>query len=284
MENLSQGETENLLSTSTVSLAVQKAKSTTPTHTLHSLLEEVDNKINYENDMYQNLQSHRKKILMDSSNEVYEHGQRRGICYSGRSSPSTEGPASFQDSLSEPALNSSPSLAPFYEGGKEKSQGTQTDSSDASIDGSSETHLVSNDPHPSPPQVSPETSRSFMTDSHNHPYQSIFSKEKPLPPPRTCSYMTTLMSSTTMPGSTYSHDSKHYGTERSLPSPSMTTSSAGYYTPTSITDEYPLDQTRTNFSQRSRGTRPQSAPSSRHQVCCDAFILYIYISYTYGLE
>jgi hypothetical protein len=228
--------------------------------------------------VYQHAQSHRKKILLiDSCNEVYEHTQRRGVFYSGRSSPSTEEPASSPDSVSEPVLNSSPSLTPFYDGGKEKSQGTQTDSSEASIDASSETHLAAHDPHSSPPQVSPETSRSFITEPNNHSFQ----RQKPLPPTRTCSYMTALMSSTTAPVSINSHESKHYFTEGALPSPSTITSSAGHYPPTSMTDEYQIDQTRTNPTQRSRGTRPQSAPSSRHQVCVIHFYSLLPKSYSF---
>lgn len=249
VENLSQEETEKLLSTSTVSLAVQKPKSTTQTNALQALLQEVNSKINNDGDVYQQAYSHRKKLLtMDTSNEVYEQQRQKGL-YSGWSSPSVEEPTSSPDSVTEALLNSSPSLQPFYDDRREKTTGTQTDSSEASIDGEILTSLTDNQSS----LVNQELSRPI---EHNSPQSQYSSQEKPLPPPRSCSFMTALMSTAMEPQNV---TSQYYFTEGRQP---LTTK--GVYS--SIVDEYP-GESHVYTNQPVRGMRPQSAPTARQQVC-----------------
>lgn len=240
---------------------------------------------------------------MDNCSDMYEqHSQRQKGLYSGLSLPSVEEHTSSPDSgsVTEPSMNSSPSLQPFYDERREKSKGTQTDSSEPSIDGE-----IHGDSHSLPVSAefnSPASDYSLVTaftshslqrmvvndhstttttshsqqrpcfNEHNHhaethhshslqrplsehsppvtSYSSQYStEEKPLPPPRSCSFMTSLMPTT--------KSSQHYVTEGQLMSVSM-----GMHP--SVIEDYTNDH---NYgSQPSRGMRPQSAPTSRQQV------------------
>lgn len=293
------------MSTSTVSLALQKSKPPTPTHTLHSLLEEVNNKLNNESDVYQHAHSHRKKLLtMDSaSTDMYEqhrHGQKE--LYSAWSSPSVEEHTQDSRYISE-QLNTSLSLQPLYEEREEKSKGTQTDSSETSIDselnGDSSSlpcsaefgqpvsnhslstaftnhsmHRTVVNGHAMPDNTSHTHSSTRhcnnehhdMKDTHHlsqrisnrsppietHSWNSQYSEEKPLPPPRSCSFITSLIATSTAAP----HSSQHY----------VMDGQGGRHS--SVMNEYPSDVNHGYVNQPSRIGRPQSAPTARQQQVC----------------
>jgi len=245
---------------------------------------------------------------MDSASaDMYEHhphGQKE--IYSAWSSPSVEEHA--QDRYIPEQLNTSLSLQPLYEERNETCKGTQTDSSETSIDGelhgdtsslpcntefgrpasdhSLPTTFTSHSMHrtmvnghavlptTSHAHSSPRTCTNEHRDSRdireaNHfsrrindrspPLESHlahghYSDEKPLPPPRSCSFITSLMAT-----STAKPHSQHY----------VVDGQRGLHS--SVVDDFPSEPRYGYVGQPSRGMRPQSAPTSRQQQVCFLF-------------
>lgn len=272
VENLNQMEVESLLSTSFVSLTVQKLSGTSSrTQVLQSLLEEVNNKITQENDICREAELTRERITnSESSNELLLSQQESSSAYcSGKSSPLPDDQiSSTPDSISEPVLQSLSSLTPLYE---EPLNGKQTDSSgDLSTEEGSSPHLASSSAGSTSRGRSyfkvrkPVMRSSPLSQSprHSMPVQ-LTHKERPMPPLRSCSYMSAITSPTQEVLNTSSQeDDMHVMSPLALvstghllsDSPSVVEKAENTVVMRKKTDPY----FRNNVS------RPRSAPSSRH--------------------
>ncbi|XP_032232353.1 disks large homolog 5 isoform X2 [Nematostella vectensis] len=250
VENLSQLETEKLLCTSTVSLAVLKPKSAHLTQAMQSLLEEVNEKMSCESDLFHHLQTNRKRILMNDSYSEMGGFSRHAHGYSGRSSPTEEG-VLIPDCVSEPVLNSSPSLTPLYE---ERCQETPTDSSTASVSSENVRHSSCSR------SVTPNQSSPLSELAHTSPAHLATASQITHPlPHRTISIPYPSPPHTT---SSQSSQATHTPPPRAvdLPHPSSPHSSSALYSSPSRTSNLPYT-TYTNTAISSQPSPPYSSTS-----------------------
>lgn len=253
-------EAEKLLSTSMVSLAIVKqSKSLSSTHVLQSVLEEVSEKIARDIDLCQKME--RKLKAYPDVNSCLS--QKRAALYNSKRRSAHDGHmSSSTESSSEHALNMS--LTPLYE---EKSQGTQTDSSDVSIGRSSE---VLDTFHLSSPCQTPVSSSDNQPSDISQHFQSHFPhfsssylgqpKERPPPPMRTYSYLSAVICNTnTKKNFQDTEDESQEDSEAietvHFPSNSLPDSS--------VVTDIPKPLSRSKAQRSSQPSRPQSAPSSR---------------------
>lgn len=263
---------ERLLSTSLVRLTLQKLSATSSrTQVLESLLDEVNEKINRENDICREVEHTKERIT--NSGSLYElqlsQQESSSAYYSGKSSPLPDDQiSSTPESISEPVLHSSSSLTPLYEENRERLREKQTDSSDLSTEEGSASHLVTTSGglssrgrtfvkfrkslmRPSPLTQSPNLSM---------PVQ----KERPQPPTRSCSYMSAITSPPQADVSVSSQEdnmntmqsapvSTAHFPSNSLPNSSVVNTSNTVVIPRKKNDSYFRN-----------GSRPQSAPSARN--------------------
>ena len=262
VENLSQMEAENLLSTGMVTLAIVKpSRVMSGTQVLRSVLEEVSEKIAKDIDMCQKM-DRQIKTNPDITNFP---SQKRTVLYNPKRRAVLDGNmSSSPESSSEHVLNIS--LTPLYE---EKSQGTQTDSSDVSIGRSSE---LLGSFHSSSQFITPVSTVSRSSDrsqqhtqSHSEHFSSMYSgqqKERPPPPMRTCSYMSAVTSSTNTSKSFQDPRSEYQ--DKSVPLETL------HFPSNSLPDSSVVETeskvlSRSKAQRTSHQLRPQSAPSSRHK-------------------
>lgn len=277
VESLSQTEVEGLLSTSLVSLTVQKSSgSSSRTQVLQSLLEEVNDKINRENDICRKAELTKERITNSGSlNELQLSQQESSSAYySGKSSPLPDDQiSSTPESISEPVLQSLSSLTPLYEENPEMLHRKQTDSSgDLSTEEGSASHLVTSSASSTSRSQTfvklrkPLVRSSPVTQSPrlSMPVQ-LTHKERPMPPMRSCSYMSAITSPPQEKVANVSsqEDEIHV----MLPDPVST----AHYPLNSLLDSSLVDTSntvvirkKTDSYFRTHGSRPQSAPSSRH--------------------
>ena len=266
---------ESLLSTSFVSLSIQKlSRVSSRAQILQSLLEEVNEKMNRESDICREVEHARERILItESLNELQLSQQESSSAYhSGKSSPLLEDQiSSTPESISEPVLHSSSSLAPLCEDVNEKSHRTQRDFSDPSTGEGSGTHLVTTTTDSSlstsqePMFINLRNSTHSSRFQQSHFVMPVHSshKERPLPPMRTCSYMSAI----TPPVQTaVTVDSQEANLRSSEPAPLATV----HFPSNSLPDSVAIDKANPIVVPRKKnevfrgGSRPQSAPSSRH--------------------
>ena len=276
VENLSQSEVESLLSTSLVSLTVQKLSgSSSRTQVLQSLLEEVDDKINRENDICRKVELTKERITTSGSlNELQLSQQESSSAYfSGKSSPLPDDQiSSTPESFSEPVLQSLSSLTPLYEENPERLIGKQTDSSgDLSTEEGSASRLVTSTGSASRSQTyvklrKPVVRPSPVTQSprFSMPVQLMY-KERPMPPVRSGSYMSAITSPPQ--GEVVTASSQEDDLHILPPAPVSTV----HFPSNSLPDSSVVNTSSTvvirkkNESYfRNHGSRPQSAPSARH--------------------
>ena len=276
VENLSQSEVESLLSTSLVSLTVQKLSgSSSRTQVLQSLLEEVNDKINRENDICRKVELTKERITTSGSlNELQLSQQESSSAYfSGKSSPLPDDQiSSTPESFSEPVLQSLSSLTPLYEENPERLIGKQTDSSgDLSTEEGSASHLVTSTGSASRSQTyvklrKPVVRPSPVTQSSRFsmPVQ-LMHKERPMPPVRSGSYMSAITSPPQ--GEVVTASSQEDDLHMLPPTPVCTV----HFPSNSLPDSSVVNTSNTvvirkkNESYfRNHGSRPQSAPSARH--------------------
>ena len=272
VENLSQTEVERLLSTSLVRLTLQKLSATSSrTQVLQSLLDEVNEKINRENDICREVELTKERIT--NSGSLYElqlsQQESSSAYYSGKSSPLPDDQiSSTPESISEPVLHSSSSLTPLYEDNRERLREKQTDSSDLSTEEGSASLFVTTSAgsssrgriffksrkalmHPSPLTQSPNLSMPMQ-------------KERPMPPTRSCSYMSAITSPPQAEvGASSQDDNMHmmqsapvstvHFSSNSFPDSSVVNTSNTVVIPRKKKDSYYRN-----------GSRPQSAPSARN--------------------
>ena len=267
---------ESLLSTSLVNLTVQKLSGTSSrTQVLQSLLEEVNDKINRENDICRKVEHTKERITNSGSlNELQLSQQESSSAYhSGKSSPLPDDQiSSTPESISEPVLQSLSSLTPLYEENPEGRHGKQTYSSgDLSTEEGSTSHLVT------PSADSSSRSRTFVklrkpvvrsspvsqSPRLSMPVQLTF-KERPMPPMRSTSYMSAI---TAPPQDEVANVSSQEDHMHAMPPAPVSTV---HFPSNSFPDSSAVDTSNTVVIRKKtdsyfrNGSRPQSAPSTRH--------------------
>ncbi|KAL9962960.1 hypothetical protein ACROYT_G032118 [Oculina patagonica] len=271
VENLSQTEVERLLSTSLVRLTLQKlSASSSRTQVLQSLLDEVNEKINRENDICREVEHTKERIT--NSGSLYElqlsQQESSSAYYSGKSSPLPDDQiSSTPESISEPVLHSSSSLTPLYEENRERLREKQTDSSDLSTEEGSASHLVTSGGSSSRGRTFVKLRKSLMRPSPltQSPNLSMpVQKERPMPPARTCSYMSAI----TSPPQPEADGSSQEDNMHTMQSASV---SSAHFPSNSFPDSSVVNTSNTvviprkkNDSYFRNGSRPQSAPSARN--------------------
>ena len=272
VENLSQSEVERLLSMSLVSLTLQKLSSTSSrTQVLQSLLDEVNEKINRENDICREAEHTRERITNSGSLNEFQMSQQESSSayYSGKSSPLPDDQiSSTPESISEPAMHSLSSLTPLYEENRERLHEKQTDSSDLSTEEGSAPHLVTTTARStSRPRTFVRFRKSLMSPSPltQSPHLSMpLQKERPMPPMRSCSYMSAI---TSPPQADINVSSQ----EDNIHTLSSVPASTVHYPSNSLPDAPVVNTSNTVVIPRKKkdsyfrnGSRPQSAPSARN--------------------
>lgn len=260
-----------------MSLTIQKLSGTSSrTQVLQSLLEEVNDKIDRENDICREVDITRERITNSGSlNELHLSQQESSSAYySGKSSPLPDDQIpSTPESFSEPVLQSLSSLTPLYEENPGRLNGKQTDSSgDLSTEEGSALHLL--------PSSSGSTSRSqtyfrirkplvrsspvSQSPRLSMPVQ-LTHKERPMPPMRSCSYMSAITSPTQ--GEVVNTSSQEDDMHMIPPAPVTTV----HYPSNSLPDSSVVETSNTVVIRkksesyfRNHSPRPQSAPSARH--------------------
>lgn len=275
VENLSQSEVERLLSTSLVSLTIQKMSATSSRmQVLQSLLEEVNDKINTENDICRKAQHTKERITNSGSlNELQLSQQESSSAYySGKSSPLPDDQiSSTPESISEPVLQSLSSLTPLYEENPEMSRSKQTDSSgDLSTEEGSRSPLVrssagSNSRSRTFVKLRKPLVRSSPVTQSPHlsmPVQ-LTHKERPMPPMRSCSYMSAITSPPQ--GEVENVPSREDDVHMMPPPPVSTVHHPSNSLPySSVVNTSNTVVIRKKTDSYFHGSRPQSAPSTRH--------------------
>ena len=265
VENLSQTEVERLLSTSLVRLTLQKLSATSSrTQVLQSLLDEVNETINRENDICREVEHTKEKIT--NSGSLYElqlsQQESSSAYYSGKSSPLPDDQLpSTPESMSEPA--SSSSLTPLYEENRERLHEKQTDSSDLSTEEGSAPHLVTSAGSSSRGRTFVKFRKSLMRPSPLTQPPNL-SVERPMPPTRSCSYMSAITSPPQADVSVSSQED-NMNTMQSAPVSTV------HFPSSSLPDSAVVNTSNTVVIPRKKtdsyfrnGSRPQSAPSARN--------------------
>lgn len=262
---------ESLLSTSLLSLTVQKLSTTSSrTQVLQSLLEEVNDRINRENDICCKAQHTKERIT--NSGSLSELQQESSSAYfSGKSSPLPDDQmSSTPESISEPVLQSLSSLTPLYEENPEMLNRKQTDSSgDLSTEEGSASPLVASSAGSTKrSQAFVKLRKSLVRSSPftqsprlSMPVQLTY-KERPVPPMRSCSYMSAI---TSPPQGEEDNVHSQEDDAPTFPPPlaSNVHYPSNYFHDSSVANTSNTVVTRKKTDSYFRGSRPQSAPSSR---------------------